>query len=142
MSDIDLKGQFEKISDTAKTATDKVKAAGERTRDQLEADVATARDRATAAVDRMKDKADTARDNASSEWQEFRDKWHAHVAKVRARAHEKKDHIDAHNAAVNADMVEAYAYDAIDFALDAIEEAEYASLAAIYARADAEALKV
>ena len=142
MSDIDLKGQFEKISDTAKTATDKVMAAGERTRDQLEADVATARDRATAAVDRMKDKADTARDNASSEWQEIRDKWHAHVAKVRTRAHEKKDQIDAHNAAVNAEMVEAYAYDAIDFALDAIEEAEYAALAAIYARADAEALKV
>ena len=39
MSDANVKGQFEKISDTAKTATDKVQAAGERTRDQLEADV-------------------------------------------------------------------------------------------------------
>ena len=37
---------------------------------------------------------------------------------------------------------EAYAYDAIDFALDAIEEAEYAVLDAMYARAAAAALGV
>jgi hypothetical protein len=90
----------------------------------------------------MKDKADAARDNASSDWQEMREKWHAHVAKVRERAHKKKDQIDSHNAAVDADLSESYAYDAIDFALDAIEEAEYAVLDAIYARANAEALKV
>ena len=140
MSDTDLKAQFGKISDTAKAATDKVKAAGERTRDQLEADVAAARDRIDAAADRMNGKADAVRDNASSEWQEIRDKWHAHVATVRACAHKKKDQIDAYNAAVDADMAEAYAYDAIVFALDAIDEAEYAALYAIYARADAEAL--
>jgi hypothetical protein len=141
MSDADLKAQFEKISDTATTATDKVKAAGQRTREQLEADVDSAHERATAAADRMKDKADGARDNASSEWQEMREKWHAHVAKARARAHNKKDQIDAHNAAMDADMTEAYAYDAMDFALNAIEEAEYAVLDAIYTRANAEALK-
>jgi hypothetical protein len=89
----------------------------------------------------MKDKADGARDDASSEWQEMREKWHAHVAKARARAHKKKDQIDAHNAAMDADMTEAYAYDAMDFALNAIEEAEYAVLDAIYTRANAEALK-
>ena len=38
-------------------------------------------------------------------------------------------------------MAEAYAYDAIVFALDAIDEAEYGALDAIYARADAVALK-
>jgi hypothetical protein len=142
MSDADLKAQFEKISDTAKTATDKVQAAGQRTRDQLEADVAAARARANAAADRIKDRADTARDSVSSEWHEMRDKWDAHVAKVRTRAQDKKHKVDAHNAAVDADIVEAYAYDAINFALDAIQEAEYAALDAIYARADAEALKV
>ncbi|MCW2653814.1 MAG: hypothetical protein JWR32_4790 [Mycobacterium sp.] len=87
MSDADLKAQFEKIADTARTATDKVEAAGQRTRDQLEADVATAQERATAAADRMKDKSDAARDTASSDWQEMREKWNAHVAKVRAHAH-------------------------------------------------------
>jgi hypothetical protein len=141
MSDTDLKAQFGRISDTAKAATDKVKAAGERTRDQLEVDVAAARDKIAAAAHRMNRKADAARDNASSEWQEIRDKWHARVATVGARAHQKKDQVDAYNAAVDADMAEAYACDAIEFALDAIDEAEYAALDAIYARADAEALK-
>jgi hypothetical protein len=142
MSDADLKAQFEKIADSARTAADKVEAAGQRTRDQLEADVDTAHEKADAAADRMKDKADAARDDASSDWQEIREKWHAHVATARARAHKKRDKIDAHNAAVDADMTESYAYDAVDFALDAIEEAEYAVLDAIYARANAEALKV
>ena len=53
----------------------------------------------------------------------------------------RRTQIDAYNAAVEADMAEAYAYDAIEFALDAIDEAEYAALDAIYARAGAEALK-
>ena len=56
MSDTDLKAQFGKISDTARTATGKVEAAGERTREQLEADVAAARDRIAAAADRMSGK--------------------------------------------------------------------------------------
>jgi hypothetical protein len=140
MSNANLKAQFGKISDTARTAAGKVDAAGERTREQLEVDVAVARNRVAAAADRMNGKADAARENASSDWKEIRDKWYAHVAKVRARAHQKKDQIDAHNAAVDAEMAEAYAYDAIEFALDAIDEAEYAALDAIYARADAEAL--
>ena len=50
--------------------------------------------------------------------------------------------IDADGAATDADLTEAYAYDAIDFALDAIEEAEYAVLDAMYARAAAAALGV
>jgi hypothetical protein len=141
MSDTDLKAQFGKISDSAKAATDEVMAASERTHDQLEADVAAAREKVAAAANRIEDKADVARDNASSEWQEIRDTWHAHVAKIRARADKKKDEIYAHHAALDADIAEAYAYEAIDFALDAIEEAEYAALAAICAGADADALK-
>src|SRR5580698_3179198 len=102
MSDVDLKAQFGKIADSARTATDKVKAAGGRTRDHLEADAEAAHEKVDAAVDRMKDKADAARDNASSDWQEVREEWHAHVAKARARVHKKKGQIDAHNAAHGA----------------------------------------
>jgi hypothetical protein len=141
MSDAGLEAQFEKIADTARSATEKVEAAGQRTRDQLEADVAAAHERATAAAVRRKDKSDAAGDTASSEWQEVREKWNAHVAKVRAHAHEKMGQIEAHNSAVNADITEAYAYDAMDFALDAVEEAEYAVLDALYARANAQSLK-
>ena len=35
MADTDLSARFEKISDSAKTATDKVKAAGQRSKEQL-----------------------------------------------------------------------------------------------------------
>ena len=44
MADGDLSTQFEKISDKAKAAADQLRAANERTRDQLEADVASARE--------------------------------------------------------------------------------------------------
>ena len=54
MADGDLRANFDKISDKAKAATDELKAAGHRTREQLETDVAGARDRATAAADRAK----------------------------------------------------------------------------------------
>jgi hypothetical protein len=78
MADVDLKGQFGKIVDSARAATDKVKAAGEGTQDHLEADAEVAHEKADAAVDRMKDEADAARDNASSDWQEIHEDWHAH----------------------------------------------------------------
>ena len=60
MADGDLSTQFEKISDKAKAAADQLRGANERTRDQLEADVASARERADAAADRLKEKADDA----------------------------------------------------------------------------------
>jgi hypothetical protein len=116
MSDADLRAQFEKIADTARTATDKVEAARQRRRDQLEADVATAHESATAAADRMKDQADAARDDGSSDWQEIREEWRAHVVKIQARAHKKKDQLDAHDVATDANVTEAYTYDAMDFA--------------------------
>ena len=88
----------------------------------------------------MRDQADAAHDTASSHWQDLRNTWHAHVDEVRSRVNKHKDKIDAQGAAMDADLTEAYAYDAIDFALDAIEEAQYAVLDALYARANAAAL--
>jgi hypothetical protein len=43
MADGELSAQFEKISDKAKAAADQLRAANERTRDQLKSDVASAR---------------------------------------------------------------------------------------------------
>src|SRR5262245_2871882 len=90
MADIDLSAQFDKISERAKIAAAKVKAARQSTRDQLESDAASARDRDSAAADRLKGKAAAAGDKAPSHWQEMCDKWHAHVATVRAYARERK----------------------------------------------------
>jgi hypothetical protein len=60
MERTDLGTEFEKISDKAKTATDKLKAANLRNKDQLETDVARARDKAAATADQFKHKADAA----------------------------------------------------------------------------------
>src|SRR5882762_44308 len=141
MADSKLSAEFDKISDKAKAGSDALRAANERTREQLADDVDNARDRAAAAADHAKDKADEARDTASSHWQDLRNTWHAHVDEVRSRINKHKDKIDAQGAATDADLTEAYAYDAIDFALDAIEEAQYAVLDAMYARANAVALR-
>jgi hypothetical protein len=142
MQDIDLSAKFEKISDRAKAATDDLKAAGDNTRDKLETDVVGARDKATAAADQLKTKADDTRDGASSQWQGIRDSWHSHVAKARERVKNTADTFDAHQAALNADLAEDYAYDAIDFALNAIDEAESAALTAMYARTSTAAQRV
>ncbi|MDT5344222.1 MAG: hypothetical protein QOE52_3406, partial [Mycobacterium sp.] len=116
MANTDLSTQFEKISDHAKAATQHLRAAGERTKDQLAADAASARERATAAADQLKENADDSRAKASSHWQEIRGKWKSHVAEMRTRAEEKADGFDARVAGVDADMAESYALDAIDFA--------------------------
>jgi hypothetical protein len=141
MADIDLSAQFDKISDKAKSASDNLKAAGQGTRDRLESDVISARDRASAAADRLNDKAVDAKDKASSQWQEMHANWHAHVAKVKASAKKRQDHIDAGFAANDADLAEDYALSAIDFAQATIDEAESAVWDAIYSRASADALE-
>jgi uncharacterized protein YjbJ (UPF0337 family) len=52
MTQGDVNTHFEKISDKAKTATDHLKAAGQKTRDQLEGEVKSARDKATSSTQR------------------------------------------------------------------------------------------
>jgi hypothetical protein len=102
-------------------------------------DAAAARERATATADQFEEKVVDASSRASAQWNEVRGKWKAHVAKVRSSIEAKMDEQDA-KAALDADLAEDYALDAISFAQGAIEEAEAASLDAVYARANAVAL--
>jgi hypothetical protein len=141
MANTDLSTEFEKISERAKTATNNLRAASQRTRDQLAVDAAGARDRATAAAHQFKDNAADAGDKVSSQWQEIRGKWQAHVAKARTSVKEKKEQLDADAAKTDANIALSYALDAIDFAQAAVDEAEYAALDAMYALASAETLK-
>src|SRR6202046_4622488 len=124
MQHTDLSEKFEKISDRAKAATDELKAAGDTSRDKLETDGPGARDKATAAADQLKTKADDGRDGASSQWQTIRDSWHSHVAKARKRVKNTAKTFDARQAALDGNLAEDYASDAIDFALNAIDEGE------------------
>jgi hypothetical protein len=140
MKNTDLSKEFEKISDHANAATQHLRTASQHTKDQLAADAAVARQKATAAANRLQDNADGARNKVSSHWQEMRSKWQTHVAAAETRFDKKADQLDAGSFAIEADMDESYALDAIDFAQNAVQEAEYAVLDAMSARADAEAL--
>jgi hypothetical protein len=137
MPDTDLRARFEQISDRAKAATDELRAASDSTRDELETYGVRARDKATAAADQLKTKADADRDGASSQRQATSDSWQAHVGKARTRVKNAAEKLDARQAALEAELAEDYAYDTIAFALNAIDEAESATLTAIYARANA-----
>jgi hypothetical protein len=140
MAETDFCAQFEKLADKAKTAAAELSAAAEKTRDQLERDVTTARERAAASAEQFKDRGGAAGAKASSQWDEIRGRWQAHVAKVRDEARRKGAELDAKDADVEANIALSYALDAIDFATSAIEEAEYATLDAMDARARAVAL--
>ena len=60
--------------------------------------------------------------------------------KVKAHVNDRQDRLDAHLAANDADLAEDYALSAIDFAQATVDEAESAVLAAMYSRANANAL--
>ena len=138
MADRDLSQQFDNVSERAKAAATKVKAANARTRDQLEADAVAAREKATEANDQIKAKAGAQHEKASSHWQEVRANWQEHVAKVRKDAKNRKEKLDAKEAARDAQWAESYAEDAIAFAGAVIDEAAAAALDAMYLRAYAQ----
>src|SRR3954468_3505830 len=95
MTDIDLSAQFDKISEKAKTAGDKLKEANQSTRDRLHTDAAEAHDRASAAAERLNDKAGDVKAKASSEWHGIRAKWQAHVSAAKANITDKQNRLDA-----------------------------------------------
>lgn len=133
MGDNRLSEKFDALSDKAKESANKLRASAGREQDQLKADAAAARERATATADQFEEKVVDASSRASSQWDEVRGKWKAHVAKVRANIDAKKGELEAKAAARDADDAEGCALDAISFAQGAIEKAEVAPLDAFYA---------
>jgi hypothetical protein len=129
--------EFDQIPERASAASQQLRNAATATKEQLDRELADARARAAADAGRLKAKADDASGDASSHWQEIRRKWQAHVAETRGRVDKAVDQMNTDSVVAEADLAEAYASDAIEFALDAIDEAQYAAMAAYSARASA-----
>ena len=129
--------EFDQIPERANAASQQLRNAATATKEQLDRELADARARAAADAGRLRAKADDASGNASSHWQEIRHKWQAHVAETRGRVDKAVDQMNTDSVVAEADLAEAYASDAIEFALDAIDEAQYAAMAAYSARASA-----
>jgi hypothetical protein len=95
--------------------------------DQAQADT----DRALAGA---KQQASAAADKAQSSWEQTRSDAKARLDELKAKAQRRADQVDADFAAGDANIAEADAYDAIDFADWAVENARLAILDAIDAR--------
>jgi hypothetical protein len=74
MGEADRNAQFEKISGKAQAAKEKTTAAWQKTRDELAAEVANAKHKASEAAGHVENRAETVRDEASEKWHEIRDK--------------------------------------------------------------------
>jgi hypothetical protein len=79
-------------------------------------------------------------EQAESHWNELQSSWDQHIQRIRQRVAEKKAEHDVASAKRDAEWAESDAVTAVDFALGAVEEVEYAVLDAAVARANADAM--
>ena len=128
---------IETLADRAKEATVRVQASTSETKEKLESQVAEARAAADKTRRELDAKSAAARDEGSQRWTEIRQKWHDHIAEIQSKVDNQKHEFKVDRAEHRAARAEDDAVAAIDFAYLAIEDAEWAALDAVYARAEA-----
>ena len=135
-----LSDQLTKLAARAKEAEDRFVAAKSKAHAQLEQDVQAARESAQTQADDLRKTVEADKDKISAWWAGVQQNWNEHVATIRRNMDEKRAKLDAKAAQADADMAEHEAAVAADFALGAVEEAEYAALYAVLARANVEGM--
>jgi hypothetical protein len=136
---------FAKLKEQVEEADRTVKAAAEQNQEEIQSKVDEARrdaDERAAELRAKTENADREEEGKSdregeSQWREMQADLNRHIERVRERMDAKKAAVDVNVADRDADWAEADAKDAIDFALSAIVEAEYATLDAMLARENA-----
>jgi hypothetical protein len=108
--------QLSKLCERAKQAQEKVAAANQQARADLEKSVTDSRTAAEAKASELQSEAQASDDKVSSWWGEQQDHWKTHVAKVLRDVGEKKAQFDADKVEMRAEDAESYAAYAIDFA--------------------------
>jgi hypothetical protein len=138
MSDSSGSSTIETLAERADRAADRVKAAAAKDRAALEQQVkdvdAAAKEKAAKAVQDAVD----VEQGGIHRWNEIQQNWDAHMDRIRADFAEKKADLDAKHLANRADDRELDAVEAIAFAEEAIEGAEYALLEAMLVRMEAD----
>jgi hypothetical protein len=135
-----LADQLNDLAAKAKQVQDRVAAAQQKTKADLEGDVDNARASAQAQADALHTKAEASKGKISAWWDHMQRSWHEHVAAVRKGAEERKAAHDAKAAQRAAEQADEDASYAIDYAYAAIEEAQYAVLDAELAHRHADEL--
>jgi hypothetical protein len=135
-----LADQLYDLATKTKQVQDRVAAAKQKIKADLEGDVGNARASAQAQADALHTKAQANKGKISAWWDHMQRSWHEHVAAVRKGAEERKAADDAKAAQRAAEQTDEDASYAIDYAYAAIEEAQYAVLDAELAHRHAEEL--
>jgi hypothetical protein len=135
-----LSDQLGDLVAKAKQVEDRVAAANQKTKAELEADVDNARESSQAQADALRAKAEASKGKISAWWDKVQRSWHDHVTAVRKGARERKAAHDAKAAQRAAEQADDDASYAIDYAYAAIEEAQYAVLDATLAHRHADEL--
>ena len=135
-----LSDELTKLAARAKEAEDHAAAAQSKAKADLEADVKNARASAQAQADRLHESADANRARISAWWHDVQRSWSQHVAALKEDMTDRRAEHDVDRANKRAENAEGDAAFAIDYAVAAIEEAEYAVLDASLARMEADEL--
>jgi hypothetical protein len=135
-----LSDQLNDLAAKAKEVEDRVAAAREKSKTDLEAEVNRARESAQAQADQLHKKAEANKGKISAWWDKAQRSWHEHLAAVRKGAQERKAEHDAKAAQKAAERADSDASYAIDYAYAAVEEAQYAVLDADLAHRHADEL--
>lgn len=133
---------FSKVSERIKQVEENIKSADAKRRADLRAQVEKAHARAVKRAEELSDKTDEIRDEVSARWQTAKANWNAHVHHLQDAVATKEADLELNAVVRNAELAENYAASAVEFALAAIDEAEYAVLDATLARAEADDLTV
>ena len=129
------------LSVRAKHAEDALAAAQKEAHDKVVTRKEQARAAATAATEKVNNDIKSAVDTATKNWNAVRAKIAADIKTLKADVAHKKHDLDAKRAQDWADQLEWEANVAIDYAIASIEQAEWAVLDAVVARADAQQAK-
>ena len=123
-----LSDQLAKLSQRAKEAEEHAAAARDKTKADVENDREMARATAQAQADRLHESADANRARISAWWHDVQRSWSQHVAAVKEDLTDRRAEHDVDRANKRAENAEGDAAFAIDYAVAAIDEAEYAVL--------------
>jgi hypothetical protein len=130
---------FAKLAEKIDEGKRNIRAAASESEAELKAKVEEARKNADDRAAELSAKTHAA-DQPKAHWQQIQSDWDQHRQNIRERIDEAKGAQDLQAAELRAEWSEADARDAVTFASNAIDEAQYAVLDAILTRKDATVL--
>lgn len=123
----ELEQRVSKVKTSVRTATAE-------TNEQLNEHVAKVQENAERELDEAKQHASAAADRTRTGWEQMRADAKARAAELKTKARIRRERHDAHVAASDADVAEAEASAAIDYAAWTVAAAEIAILDSLYLR--------